>query len=117
MTKAPKTTKAADKPEPAAKAAPKGKTVDKPKPGSKPNALQQPLQPSGELAAVIGEGTFPRGQVVSKVWEYIKANKLQAPDDGRQILADAKLEKVFGKKSVTMFEMNKLLSQHLKSPE
>jgi upstream activation factor subunit UAF30 len=48
------------------------------------------------------------------VWEYIKAHKLQNPDDGREILADDKLEKVFGKKKATMFEMNKFLAQHLK---
>ena len=88
--------------------------VEKPKAGNKPNALQQPLQPSAELAAVVGEGTMARGEVVSKVWEYIKAHKLQNPDDGREILADEKLEKIFGKKKVTMFEMNKFLALHLK---
>ena len=92
----------------------KGATVEKPKAGAKPNALQQPLQPSAELAAVVGGGTMARGEVVSKVWEYIKANKLQNPDDGREILADDKLKKVFGKPKVTMFEMNKYLAQHLK---
>ena len=95
---------------------PKGKKVEKPKPGNKPNALQQPLTPSAELAAVVGAGTLARGEVISKVWEYIKAHKLQDPKDGRRILADAKLEKVFGKNAVTMFEMNKLLSAHLSSP-
>ena len=96
------------------KAPPKGATVEKPKAGHKPNALQQPLQPSQDLAAVVGEGTMARGEVVSKVWEYIKAHKLQNPDDGREILADDKLKKVFGKDKVTMFEMNKFLAQHLK---
>jgi chromatin remodeling complex protein RSC6 len=110
-TKAPaeaKTTKSA------AKSAPKGATVEKPKAGHKPNALQQPLQPSPELAAVVGDGTMARGEVVSKVWEYIKAHKLQNPEDGREILADDKLKKVFGKPKVTMFEMNKHLAAHLK---
>ena len=92
----------------------KGAKIQKPKAGNKPNALQQPLQPSDELAAVVGSEALPRGEVVSKVWAYIKANKLQNPDDGREILADEKLEKVMGKKKVTMFEMNKLLAQHLK---
>ena len=99
---------------PAKKTPPKGATVEKPKAGQKPNALQQPLQPSPDLAAVVGEGTMARGEVVSKVWEYIKANKLQNPKDGREILADDKLRKVFGKDKVTMFEMNKHLAQHLK---
>ena len=54
-----------------------------------------------------------RGEVVSKVWEYIKEHKLQNPDDGREILADEKLQKVFGKPKVTMFEMNKFLAAHL----
>ena len=93
-----------------ATAAPKQKTSK----GGKPNALQQPLQPSEELAAVVGEGKLARGEVVSKVWEYIKSNKLQNPDDGREILADDKLRKVFGNDKVTMFEMNKHLAQHLK---
>lgn len=86
------------------------KTSDK----SKPNALQQPLKPSAELAAVVGEGPLPRGEVVSKVWEYIKSKDLQNPQNRREILADDKLQKVFGKDKVTMFEMNKHLAQHLK---
>lgn len=129
MTKTPKTTKAAEPkaaapqaaeaktPKPKAaktEAPPKGTKVEEPKPGHKPNALQQPLQPSEELAAVVGGGTMPRGEVVSKVWVYIKAHKLQSPDDGRVIVADDKLRKVFGKDQATMFEMNKLLAQHLK---
>jgi chromatin remodeling complex protein RSC6 len=55
-----------------------------------------------------------RGEVVKKVWAYIKANKLQNPKDGREILADGPLQNIFGKKTVTMFEMNKHLAQHLK---
>ena len=118
-TKAPKTTKAPKEAEAKAapvkaEAPPKGTKVAEPKPGNKPNALQQPLQPSAELAAIVGEGTMPRGEVVSKVWVYIKAHKLQSPKDGRVIVADAKLRKVFGKDECTMFEMNKLLAQHLK---
>ena len=93
----------------------KGAKVEKPKAGHKPNALQQPLKPSEDLAAVVGSGTMARGEVVSKVWEHIKSNKLQNPDDGREIIADDKLKKIFGKDKVTMFEMNKLLSKHLTS--
>ena len=83
--------------------------------GGKANALQKPLQPSEELAAVVGgPAPLPRGEVVSKVWDYIKAHNLQNPEDRREILADAKLEAVFGAKKVTMFEMNKHLARHLK---
>jgi upstream activation factor subunit UAF30 len=81
--------------------------------GKKPNALQKPLQPSKELAAVVGPEPLPRGEVVSRVWDYIKKNNLQNPENKREILADSKLEPVFGKKKVTMFEMNKHLAQHL----
>ena len=105
---------AAGKKAPKAEAAPKGATVGKPKAGQKPNALQQPLQPSEALAAIVGEGAMPRGEMVSKVWEYIKAHKLQSPKDGRVIVADDKLRRVFGQDQATMFEMNKLLAQHLK---
>ena len=83
--------------------------------GKKVNpALMKPLQPSKELAAVVGSDPLPRPEVVSKVWDYIKRNNLQNPQNKREIMADSKLEKVFGKKSVTMFEMNKHLAQHLK---
>ncbi len=83
--------------------------------GKKVNpALMKPLQPSNELAAVVGSEPLPRPEVVSKVWEYIKKNKLQNPTNKREIVADDKLRAVFGKERVTMFEMNKHLAQHLK---
>ena len=82
--------------------------------GTKPNALQQPLQPSKELAAVVGSTPIARGEVVSKMWDYIKKNNLQNPENKREILADDKLQPIFGKKKVTMFEMNKHIAQHLK---
>lgn len=83
------------------------------KPGRKMDALQKPLQPSAELAAIVGKDVLPRGQVVSKVWEYIRKHNLQNPADRREILADAALKKVFGRDKCTMFEMNKYLAQHL----
>jgi upstream activation factor subunit UAF30 len=79
----------------------------------KANALQKPLQPSEELAAVVGSAPLARGQVVSKMWEYIRSHNLQNPENRREILADDKLRKVFGKDKVTMFEMNKHLTGHL----
>ncbi len=78
--------------------------------------IHKPVQPSSDLGAIVGAGPMPRSEVVSKVWEYIKKNDLQDPKDKRQINADAKLEKIFGKKSASMFEMNKHLSAHLKAP-
>jgi upstream activation factor subunit UAF30 len=83
--------------------------------GQKPNALQKLLQPSKELGAVVGVEPLPRGEVVSKV--YIKKHELQNPENRREILADDTLEAVFGKKKVTMFEMNKYLAQHLTPPK
>ncbi len=80
----------------------------------KPNALQQPLTPSPELAAVIGAGTVTRGDMVSKIWVYIKKNNLQNPANKREIIADDKLKAVFGVPKCTMFEMNKYLAKHLK---
>ena len=77
-------------------------------------ALQKPLQPSKELAAVVGSDPLPRGEVVSRVWDYIKKQNLQNPENRREIIADEKLKSIFGKDKVTMFEMNKYLAQHLK---
>src|SRR3712207_2210841 len=82
--------------------------------GKKTNpALSKPLQPSKELAAVVGSSPLSRPDVVSKMWDYIKTNNLQNPQNKREILADDKLEPIFGKKKVTMFEMNKHLARHL----
>src|SRR6476469_3213630 len=77
--------------------------------------LARPVQPSPELAAITGSAPLPRSQVVSKVWDHIRRNNLQNPQNKREILADDKLKKVFGGKDrVSMFEMNKHLSNHLK---
>ena len=76
--------------------------------------LARPVQPSSDLAAITGSSPLPRSQVVSKVWDHIRKNNLQNPQNKREIVADDKLRKVFGKDRVTMFEMNKHLSNHLK---
>ncbi len=77
------------------------------------SAFMKPLSVSSELAAVIGKGPMPRSEVVKKLWEYIKKNKLQDPSNKRNINADDKLKPVFGKSVVNMFEMTKLVSKHL----
>ena len=81
---------------------------------TKSDGLHKVLTPSAELGAVVGTEPLTRADVVSKVWEYIKKNNLQNPENKREILADDKLAKVFGKDKVTMFEMNKRLAAHLK---
>ena len=76
--------------------------------------LARPVTPSADLAAITGTAALPRSEVVSKMWEYIKKNNLQNPQNKREILADDKLKKIFGgKDKVSMFEMNKHLSNHL----
>ncbi len=77
-------------------------------------ALMKPMKISAELGAVIGPGPYSRGQVMKKLWEYIKGKDLQNPQNKRNIIADEKLLPLFGgKKEVTMFEMTKLVSAHL----
>ncbi len=99
--------------EPKAESPVKGKKVSPPKAGNAPNALQKPLQPSEELAVIVGSEPLARGEVVSKVWEYIRKHNLQNPTNKQEILADEALKKVFGKDKATMFEMNKFFSNHL----
>ena len=98
----------------AKKAAPK--KVAKKKSARKPSAaFMKPLTPSAALAEVVGSKPLPRTEVVKKIWVYIKANKLQDKVNRRNINADAKLKPVFnGKAQVSMFDMAKLLSKHLK---
>jgi upstream activation factor subunit UAF30 len=82
----------------------------------KPNAaFMKPMTPSAALGAVIGAAAQPRTEVTKKIWVYIKKNKLQDAKNRRMINADDKLKEVFGgKKQVSMFEMTKLVSKHLK---
>jgi chromatin remodeling complex protein RSC6 len=81
----------------------------------KPNAaFMKPLTPSPTLAAVIGADPMPRTEVTKKIWEYIKKHDLQDPKNRRNINADAKLRPLFGKDQVSMFELTKLVSGHLK---
>lgn len=82
--------------------------------GERTGGIHKPVSPSPDLAAIVGSGDMPRSEIVSKLWEYIKKNDLQDSKDKRNINADAKLEKIFGKKQVSMFEMNKHVSAHVK---
>jgi chromatin remodeling complex protein RSC6 len=93
---------------PAAKKEPAAKTA------GAATGFNKALTPSVELAAIIGGEAIPRTEVTKKIWEYIKANNLQDAADKRNINADAKLKPIFGKNQVTMFEMTKLLSAHLR---
>ena len=78
-------------------------------------ALLKPLNLSADLEAVVGKGPMPRSGVVKALWAYIKKHDLQNPKNKRNIIADEKLLKVFGKKEVNMFEMTKLVSAHMKN--
>jgi upstream activation factor subunit UAF30 len=121
-----KAKKAAKKPaakKPAAKKSVKKAAAKRPaakakKPATKrkPNAaFMKPMNVSSTLAAVIGSNPMPRTEVTSKLWGYIKKNNLQDKANRRMINADDKLKEVFGgKKQVSMFEMTKLVSKHLK---
>ena len=77
--------------------------------------LARPVTPSADLAKITGSSPLPRSQVVSKVWDHIRKNNLQNPQNKREIVADATLKPIFGGKDrVSMFEMTKHLSNHLK---
>jgi len=98
------------------KPAAKKKAAPKKKSARKPNAaFMKPLTPSAALAEVVGSKALPRTEVVKKMWGYIKKNGLQDKKNRRMINADAKLKPVFaGKGQVSMFDMAKLISKHLK---
>jgi len=114
--KKPVAKKAPAKKAPAKKVAAKKPAAKKPAAKRKPNAaFMKAMTPSSVLAAVVGSNPLPRTEVTKKIWDYIKKNKLQDAVNRRQINADDKLKAVFGGKSkVSMFEMTKLVSNHLK---
>jgi chromatin remodeling complex protein RSC6 len=91
-------------------ATPKKATTRKPNP-----ALMKPVQPDAALAVIVGSTPLPRSQMTKKLWEYIKKHKLQDEKKKTLINADDALKVVFGgKKQVSMFEMTKLVSAHVK---
>lgn len=98
-----------------AKKAPAKKAVAKAKVKRKPNAaFMKPMNISETLQPIVGSKPLPRTEVTKRLWDYIKKNNLQDPKERRNINADDNLKKVFnGKKTVSMFEMTKLVSKHL----
>lgn len=87
------------------------------KPGVKAktsSAFMKPMQPSEQLAKIVGTEPLPRSEVTKKVWAYIKKNKLQNPQNKREIIADDKLQPIFGGKKLDMFQMTKAVNKHLK---
>ena len=89
---------------------PKAATAKAPK----NSAFMKPMQPSSELAAVVGSEPLPRSEVTKKIWAHIKKHKLQNPENKREILADDKLQPIFGTKKLDMFQMTKAVNKHLK---
>ena len=81
---------------------------------AKNNALNKPVNLSGDLENLIGKGPMTRAEVTSKVWDYIKANKLQDSKDKRQINPDGKLGAVIGKDQISMFKMTSAVNKHIK---
>jgi upstream activation factor subunit UAF30 len=85
-------------------------------PGRKGNAaMAKPVQPDEKLAAIVGSTPIPRTEITKKIWDYIKQHNLQDAKNRQRINADDKLKPVFdGREQVTMFEMTKLISGHMK---
>jgi upstream activation factor subunit UAF30 len=83
-------------------------------PKTKNNAFMKPMQPSEHLAKIVGTEPLPRSEVTKKIWAHIKKHKLQNPKNKREILADDKLEPIFGSKKLDMFQMTKAVNKHLK---
>jgi len=75
--------------------------------------LSTPVKPDQVLGAIVGNNPMPRTEIVKKLWDYIKENKLQDPSDRRTILADAKLEPFFGTKKLNMMKLAGCISAHV----
>jgi chromatin remodeling complex protein RSC6 len=81
----------------------------------KPNAaFMAPLQPDDTLAAVVGGKPLPRTEIVKKVWDHIKKNNLQDKNNRRMINADEKTKPLFGKDQISMFDLAKIVNNHIK---
>jgi upstream activation factor subunit UAF30 len=82
--------------------------------GKSNSAFMKPMRPSAELAKIVGAQPLPRTEVTKKIWAHIKRHKLQNPTNKREILADDKLQPIFGAKKLNMFQMTKAVNKHLK---
>jgi len=82
-----------------------------------PDAVHQQVDVSPQLAEITGEGPMARGEVTSKIWDYIRKNDLQSDADGRDIEPDETLGAIVGKKKLTMFEMTAAVNKHIRAPE
>ena len=102
------------------KAAKKGRKSSRRKSSGKkrtPNAaFMKPMRPSSDLANVVGSSPMPRPEVTKKLWQYIKRKGLQDSKNRRMINADENLRPIFGRSQVSMFEMTRLVNNHLKNP-
>jgi chromatin remodeling complex protein RSC6 len=81
-----------------------------------PDAVHQKVEVSPELAEIVGAGPMARGEVTSRIWDYIRKHKLQAADDGREIEPDDKLATIVGNKRLSMFQMTAKVNAHIRSP-
>jgi len=82
-----------------------------------PDAVHQEVDVSPELETITGKGPMARGEITSKLWDYIRKHDLQSKDDGRNIEPDDTLAAVVGKKTLTMFEMTAAVNKHIRAPE
>jgi chromatin remodeling complex protein RSC6 len=78
------------------------------------SAFMKPMQPSEQLAKIVGTEPLPRSEVTKKIWAHIKKHNLQNPQNKREIIADDKLQPIFGGKKLDMFQMTKAVNKHLK---
>lgn len=83
---------------------------------SNPDAVHQEVDVSPELAEITGKGPMARGEVTSRIWDYIRKHDLQSEEDGRDIEPDEKLGAIVGKKKLTMFQMTAAVNKHINAP-
>lgn len=76
--------------------------------------LAKPVQPDEQLGAIVGSEPLTRAELTKRVWNHIRSNNLQDAQNKRMINADDKLRPIFGKDQVSMFEMTRLVNQHVK---
>jgi upstream activation factor subunit UAF30 len=93
-----------------------GQLPSQPKGRRQPSAaFMKPVQPDENLAVIIGDQPLSRTEVIRKLWDYIRRHNLQDPADRTFIKTDDSLRRVVnGESRVGMFEMTRLVFQHVK---
>nr|KYP51967.1 SWI/SNF complex component SNF12 isogeny [Cajanus cajan] len=81
------------------------------------NYVPEKFKLSPALTEVLGIEVDTRPRIVAAIWHYVKARKLQNPNDPSYFHCDQPLQKVFGEEKMKFTMVSQKISSHLFPPQ